>query len=145
MTLKTVLSELKPVRGMSSVIAVLFAGGDPASVSGDPATLQTSRETAEAELAKYRHAMDTCTSDAAYWGYLGSVEYWQMVVNVLKASELVGPDNLPDVPLPPRDGLVMDLCAKQAKFGSDVLRLSQARREASDAERAVAPAASAAP
>lgn len=127
MKLSEVLSQLYPTRGITSVLAATIGGGDIGSIIGGTADLGVTVAHAETELAKYRHLSNTCTSDAAYWGYMGDVEYWQVVVNLLKAAKLVGPDNLPDVPLPRRDGIVMDLLAEQRRFGDAVLRLAEQR------------------
>src|SRR5438105_143504 len=107
MNLQDAIKAIHSPKGFTSVIEALLGGGDARSIE-DQNALGKGRADAEAALAKAQKAQNECKSDAAYWGYMGDVCYWRAVVNIIKAAELVGPDNLPDVPLPQWGGVVMD-------------------------------------
>lgn len=119
MELAGVLEHLSPIVGLSSAI------GAPESVSGAGLTGIPTLEQAKARLSHFQERQDTCTSDYAYWGYAGQVSFWKVVVNLLDAAALVGPEHLPDVPLPARDGVVMDNMAALERFGAEVLRRAE--------------------
>lgn len=124
MKLIDALKKIAPVRGHSSMVAAIMSG-DLSSVSGRPAGFPL--EAAKAELAKVQKFQAEATSDAAYWGYMGDVSYWRAVVNLITAADLVGPDNLPDIPAPEPGGVVMDVCAKIERWGAAVLAEAQKR------------------
>lgn len=112
-----------PTRGFTSMLSAL-RGGDLKSVSGGKRA-EESLPDARKKLEDYKQAMFNAKSDAAYWGYMGDVSYWTAVVALLEAAEIVGPDNLPDVAYDETPGVVMDMCARQERFGQEVLRLSR--------------------
>lgn len=112
-----------PTRGISSVIAGLMSG-NLAPIGGDKFVAESLAQ-ARAKLEENRKAQRECKSDWAYWGYQGDISYWETVVSLLEAAEIVGPDNLPDVPFDNSAGVVMDICARQERFGEEVLRLSR--------------------
>jgi hypothetical protein len=120
MNLQQAIEGIHSPKGFTSVIEALFAGGDPNSIKDQNAIGKT-RADAEAELAKVQKAQSECKSDAAYWGYMGDISYWRAVVNIMQAAELVGADNLPDVPMPKWGGVVMDECSKVEDFGRRML------------------------
>ena len=124
MRLETVLEQLGgPSYGVTSVMATLLGGGDAGSISTQetPSTLQK----AERQLERATQAQANAQSDAAYWGYAGQVAYWDCIVNVLKAAEITGNDNLPDLPLPSRNGVVMDVQHKMREYGKQVLEAAR--------------------
>src|SRR3990167_7315523 len=102
MKLDDVLKELTPVVGLTSLI------GAPQSVSSRQALQPTLRQ-ARREYERVQAAQAASNSDAAYWGWEGQRAYWACLVSLLEATEITGEDNLPDVPLPKRIGVVMDL------------------------------------
>jgi len=136
MKLEDVLKEISPIVGMSSLIGGLL-GGDLKSVSGEKADLSIGLQKAEEELAKVQKAQSNCGSDYAYWGYMGQISYWKAVVNLFIASEIVGADNLPDVPIPKKEGVVMDLCSEMESFGQKVLQEAKKLKEKLDNQRYV--------
>jgi hypothetical protein len=112
-----------PTRGVTSVIAGLMSG-DVAPISGDKRVTESLTQARE-KLENIRTAQRECNSDWAWWAYQGDISYWETVVSLLEAAEIVGPDNLPDVPFDNSAGVVMDICARQERFGKEVLRLSR--------------------
>lgn len=127
MKLSDVLTKIHAPKGISTMIAACIES-DFDSVQKQNA-VGKSREQAEESLKKAQHLQENCGSDWAYWGYAGDVAYWKTAVNLLKAAELVGPDTLPDVPLPDLTGVVMDVQWKLEKFGEQVLKRAQELRE----------------
>lgn len=121
MKLSDALSRLRPIVGLTSLI------GAPNSISVERAGTGTALAEAQNKLAAAKAAQDACRSDAAYWGYEGQVAFWRCVVDLLKAAEITGPDNLPDVNLPDLEGgIVMDLCGRLEGFGRTVLCAAKA-------------------
>lgn len=125
MKLADALNKLSgPTRGFTSVIAATLGGGELKSVSGGKRAEESLPEARE-KLAHFQQAQRDCKSDAAYWGYMGDVSYWTAVIALLEAAEITGPDQLPDVQFDDRPGVVMDMCARQERFGLEVLRLAR--------------------
>lgn len=122
MKLSDVLQHIGPTVGLSSLI------GAPESVASSIAHTHVGivADKAREKLAEAKRLTAAAPSDYAYWGYAAQVSYWQMVCHLMEAAELVGPDNLPDVPLPGSDGIVMDLMAQQERFGREVLARAKA-------------------
>lgn len=119
MKLSHVLGQLEPVVGLTSLIAAPESIGTAAR--GIP-NLGAARD----HLTRARSAQAACKSDAAYWGYVGQIAYWRTVVNLLLAAEITGPGDLPDVPLPERGGVVMDMASDLENFGVRVARAAGA-------------------
>lgn len=123
MKLSDVMDRLAPVVGLSSAI------GAPGSVrtTGARANQVTLGGAAEA-LAHAEASQQAARSDAAYWGYQGQVSYWRAVVNLLKAAEITGPDDLPDIEpdFLGRTQVVMDACSSMERWSEQVLRAAEA-------------------
>jgi len=135
MNIAEAIKKVHAPKGVTSVIAGILSN-DFDSIR-DQSAVGVSLEAAEAKLAAATEAMNTASSDWSYWGYAGDVAYWECVVSLLKAADLVGADNLPDIPLPDLDGVVMDVQYKVSKWGKDVLAAARRATEGacSDAER----------
>jgi hypothetical protein len=127
MKLEEALSKIYAPKGVSSVIAGILSG-DFAPIR-DQSAIGVSLEKAKAELQSANDAMSKCKSDWAYWGYAGDVAYWRCVVSLLEASLITGAENLPDVPMPNLNGVVMDVQYNLEKWGSDVLAKAQETKE----------------
>jgi len=124
MELQEALSRIHAPKGMTSVISGMLSGDlDPIR---DQDAVGTSLAQAREKLESTQEAQRNCGSDWAYWGYQGDISYWKAVVSILEAADLVGANNLPDVPPPDRGGVVMDACSRVERFGSEVLRLAKA-------------------
>ena len=122
MNLKQALEPIAPVVGFSSLI------GAPGSVS-EERIVGADLQNAIKKLAEIKDAQKNCGSDYAYWGYEGQRAYWSAVVDILQAAELVGNDNLPDVPPPDTEGkVVMDACWYIQKYGRDILEKAEEMR-----------------
>jgi hypothetical protein len=118
--LSDILPRLGPVIGFSSLL------GAPGSVSSRQ-ELNPTLEQAQAQLDKVLTAQRNCQSDYAYWGYEGQKAYWRCLVDLCKAAEITGPDNLPDVALPKLEGqIVMSACGNMESFGRAVLAAAKA-------------------
>lgn len=120
MKLKYALKQIYPSQGATTVIAS-FMSGDNSSIKSIDVT-QKNVEELEKELQKVKDQQDNCGSDWAWWGYEGTISTLKASVNLLKAAAIVGADNLPDVELPSRDGVVMDIQANIVEFGEKVYR-----------------------
>jgi hypothetical protein len=125
MNVQQAISGIHAPKGVTSVIAGVMSGDfDPIR---DQSAVGTSLEGARAKLSAVKHAQDTCKSDWAYWGYQGGRSYWQAVVYILEAAELVGANNLPDIPIPDVSGkVVMDACSYIEQFGRNILETAKA-------------------
>lgn len=122
MKLQEALESIGPVVGLTSLI------GAPESVSTEQVA-SVKREEAEAKLRSLEERRDGARSDAAYWGYVGQIAYWSAIVDLLKAAELVGPDNLPDIEPPDLTGkVVMDAAGSLQSWGDRVLRAAEERK-----------------
>jgi len=126
MNVHEALNLIHAPKGATSVIAGLL-GGDSASIQDQDATGIALAEATE-KLKTAKRNQNDARSDAAWWGYAGDVAYWSAVVDILKAAELVGADNLPDVPAPKTDGVVMDVQYHVEQFGAAIL--TKARKAA---------------
>ena len=126
MTLQEALSQIHAPKGLSSVIEGVMRGDfDP--IREQDATGKTLGH-ARVELERVREAQANCKSDWAYWGYEGDKAYWQAVVSILEAAELVGPDSLPDIPVPNlQNCVVMDSCARLSNWGAAILKAAKER------------------
>jgi len=70
-------------------------------------------------------AWKNCQSDAAHWAYSGEHAYLKALCDILQAAEAVGPDNLPDLPLPRVEGeCLMTAISNVREFGEHVLGLA---------------------
>lgn len=119
MTLDYVLKNISAPMGLTSVVDAIFSG-DMNSISSKSAIGKTLSE-AKKHHEEARENQRNCTSDSAYWGYQGQVSYWSCVVNLLKASEIVGSENLKDISLPKKGGILMEMCRQLESFGKKVL------------------------
>lgn len=121
MTTKEAISMIHAPKGMTSIIAGVMSG-DYSVLPHDKGE-GSDLFKAKAEHDKYKKALNECKSDWAYWSILGDVAYWGAIVDILEAGELVGHENLPNVPAPNVEGLVvMDAIGKVESFGKEVLR-----------------------
>jgi hypothetical protein len=74
----------------------------------------------------------TATSDAEIEAIVGRITYWRTLIDVLHAADLVGPDNLPDVPVPIQGNAdIHKECERLSDFGQSVLRQAKAQKRAS--------------
>jgi hypothetical protein len=120
MNLQEALQSVHAVKGVSSIMAGVSTG-DYSVLPKEP-TLQSSIVEAKANIEKYQDMLNKCTSDWSYWSILGDLEYWESVHDILQSAELVGPDNLPDIPKPNTEGcVVMDAIGRVRDFGRDML------------------------
>lgn len=123
MTLKEALSAIYAPKGVTSIIEGL-AANDYSVLPHDKGKDATLLK-AEEMVAKHQNDIDNCKSDWSYWSILSDLEYWKAVRNILKAATLVGENNLPDVPKPKTEGLVvMDAIYEVTKFGDAILKQS---------------------
>jgi len=120
MKLKEILEKIQAPKGLTTVIAALHTG-DLKPAFSSKADVNTSLKDARNELEKVLAAQEVCGSDWAWWGYEGDKAYWRCLIYLLEAAEITGPDNLPEVKLPPLDGIVMDNCSEIERFGKAVL------------------------
>lgn len=123
MNVQEALSRIHAPKGVTSVISGVLSG-DFAPIreqNGSKSSLQQ----AQGKLASAREAQQNCGSDWAYWGYQGDISYWSAVVDILEAAEIVGADNLPDVPAPKTDGVVMDVCGRVERYGKEIRWLAE--------------------
>jgi len=124
MRLKDIVEKLKPVYGLTSLVAAF--GSCSHETIQNIESAENSLEEARKKLKAYQEAQDNCRSDAAYWGHQSSISYWKMICDLLEAATLKGPDNLPDVPSPDIEtGFVMDVQSRMEGFGRKVLELSR--------------------
>lgn len=124
MKLSEVLNKIHAPKGTSSIIAGALSGNWEPLQDQDAAGADLTR--ARTELARVTEAMNKSQSDWAYWGWAGDVAYWTAVVSLLEAAAITGPDNLPDVPLPDFNGVVMDVQYHLEQFGARVLEAAKA-------------------
>jgi hypothetical protein len=87
--------------------------------------LQASLALANTKLNEFKEALEHAPNDMVFYGFLGDIAYWETIINLLRAAQLVWPYNLPNVPLPSLEGLTMDLPTIVKKYGEEVLRLAQ--------------------
>lgn len=124
MKLSEALSKIHAPKGVTSIVAGAMSG-DFDSIRHQNAA-GVSLESARAKLRAAEEAQNKATSDWAYWGYAGDVAYWQCAVSLLEAAEICGADNLPDVPMPKLEGVVMDVQYEVARWGAAVLAKARA-------------------
>lgn len=128
MTLQEALSQIHGPVGQTTLIAGIL-DGDLSSAKRRE-IVGTSLKDARDHLEAVRKAQSECKSDYAFWGYEGEKAAWEAAVKILEAAEIVGPDDLPDVPLEMGGGVVMDECAKLDRWSAEVLRLAKHREAA---------------
>lgn len=126
--LQQALECIHAPKGVTSIIAAVATGDfDPIQI---PDAVGVSLQAASEQLMLATERQNNSQSDWAYWGYAGDIAYWRAVVNILRAAEITGPDNLPDVPPPDLENkVVMDACAEVERFGARVLREAHRQRE----------------
>jgi len=104
------------------------AGEYPKDENRAEGALAVSLEEAEEHLAIATKATESAKSDLGYWSNLGVQTGWQVAVNLLKAAQITGPDNLPDIPPPDSEGhVVMDAQGMVTDWSWRVL--AEARQE----------------
>ncbi len=119
MKLEDALAKIQGPVGFSSLVHGALSGDTSGLDRQSPAG--ATLEAARSKLAAVEKAQLNCKSDYAYWGYEGEAAAWRTATYLLEAAELVGPENLPDIPYPDGGGVVMDVCAKLERWGSAVL------------------------
>jgi len=126
MKLSEVLPQMYAPKGKATVMqALLSANFNPVQEQN---AIGKSLTEAKEQLRHYENLQANATSDWAWWGYAGDVVYWDCVVNLLKAAEITGPDNLPFVPFPNMDGVVMDVQSRLQKWGRQVYNLASEKK-----------------
>jgi hypothetical protein len=124
MTTKQAIEMIHAPKGMTSIIQGVMPG-DYSVIPHDKGK-DSDLNKAKGMVLKYQQELNDCKSDWSYWSILGDLEYWKAIVSILEAGELAGHDNLPDVPAPNMDGLVvMDAISNVSEFGNTVLRLAK--------------------
>lgn len=122
MKVTEVLSMIDAPKGLTSIINGISQ--NDFSVMPHQKGLNATLEIAEEKVKLHQKQIDECKSDWAYWSILGDLEYWKAVKNILKAAELVGEDNMPDVSFKNDGVVVMDAIYKVTQFGELVLKLA---------------------
>jgi len=122
MKVTEILSMIHAPKGLTSVIAGIAQ--NDFSVIPHQKGLNASLEIADEKIKLHEKQIAECTSDWAYWSILGDLEYWKAVRNILKAAELVGEDNMPEVEFKNDGGVAMDAIYNVKKFGELVLKLA---------------------
>lgn len=122
MKVTEVLSMIDAPKGLTSIIEGIAQ--NDFSVMPHQKGLNATLEIAEEKVKLHQKQIDECKSDGAYWSILGDLEYWKAVKNILKAAELVGEDNLPEVAFKNDGVVVMDAIYKVTQFGELVLKLA---------------------
>ena len=117
-----VAARIGPMYGLTTMI------DSPASVDiRQPEVERLTLGGAREKLAHMLQMREDARSDAAYWGYDSQCAYWQCIVSLLEAAQIVGRDLLPDVEIPDLSGqVVMDANWDLIQFGARVLELAQA-------------------
>jgi len=119
MNLQEALQPVRSVQGVTSIIAGVLSG-DFGAIN-DPEALTDGLAQARNALARVTQAQDKATSDASWWGYNGQRSYWEAVVDILEAAELVGEANLPDIEPPVTKGkVVMDAQYAISAYGKAI-------------------------
>jgi hypothetical protein len=118
MKLKDALKKIYPAQGMTTVISALMTK-DFSSIK-EIDIIGKGLKQLEKELEETKKAQNNCGSDWAYWGYEGTISYLNSAIYILKASDIVGPDNLSDVEEPSKDGVVMDVQSNIEQFGKKI-------------------------
>lgn len=124
MELSKAINSIHSPKGVTTFIDAL-TNGDFGPIDAQNATGIGIVE-AKQKLEGYLDAQRNCKSDAAYWGYMGDISYWRAVVDILEASEITGPESLPDINPPDLLGCaVMDACSRVEKFGKAILEAAK--------------------
>lgn len=119
MKLHDMLASFSAPKGVTSILAGLSTGDS--SVLPHQNALTASREHAEQMVVKYDQAINECKSDWAYWSIMADKIYWEASLNILKGAELVGADNMPDIPFEDKGGVVMDAIFHVQQYGESIL------------------------
>ena len=127
MKLADALLHIRPPYGATTIVAAVMSGDFDPIKRGPSAT--ASREEAERQRDAAQERRDKATSDWSYWGYWAERHAWASLANLLAAAAISGADDLPDVPGPPFEGVVMDVGAKMERWSADVLAAAQRRRK----------------
>ena len=127
MTLEEALSKIHQPAGATSLIAALMPGGDLNSIASAE-SIEKNIDIVKEGLSDARLAQQAATSDAAYWGYVGQIAYLSALADILKAVAITGPDDLPYIPAPKTDGVLMDVCANIEGYGKSVLKAAKSTR-----------------
>jgi hypothetical protein len=137
MNIQEALQRLGPPPvGFSSMIAA------PNSVSGEGAekTPQITIAQVNEKLEQLGTSLRACKSDAEYWGYAAQESYWKAVHSMLEAAEITGPEDIPDLPAPKLNGVLMDMMGQQEAYGRRILECAHELRVARQAtDRPVMP------
>lgn len=127
MKLSEALSKIYPAQGATTLMAALLSG-DGKSIKS-PDIIGKGIEQLEAELKKAEEDQNNCGSDWAYWGYEGTISYLKSAIWILMAADIVGENNLADVPEINRSGVVMDVQGRVEDFGRKIYTEAVKARE----------------
>ena len=120
MTVQQAISNIHAPKGMTSIISGVMSGDY--SVLPHDKGVDADLAKAKEMVAQSKKQLDECKSDWSYWSILSDLEYWKAIENILQAAVLVGENNLPDIPKPDMEGLVvMDAISKVSKYGDAIL------------------------
>jgi hypothetical protein len=104
-----------------SKIIQLLPGTD--SVPYYPDDLQRTLKENEQKLSGLEGGQKRCSSDYSYWGYVVDINYYNGIVNILKAAKILGVDNMPNIPVPQEyDGYKDNIKA----YGNAVFKIAKA-------------------
>lgn len=119
---------------LSSVFANLelpknatFALKAPNSVGVKPKSIPPSAVIRK-RITAMNNCAGSCASDAEFWGYETQAAYYRCLLNLVKAAEITGADNLPDVAIPVFGGEnPEDDVARLEGFGRQVLAAAESQ------------------
>lgn len=120
MTVHEAINNIHAPKGLTSILAGISTGDF--SVLPHKNGLNADYEKAKEMVVKHTKQLNECTSDWSYWSVLGDLSYWEAIQNILEAATIVGENNLPDIPKPDMEGLVvMDSISCVERYGKAIL------------------------
>lgn len=120
MKLSEILAQIEAPKGLSSVLAGISQSDYTVLPHMDGLTAKLS--IAEEKVAQYEKQINECQSDWYYWSILGDLSYWRAVLNILRGADLVGENNMPNMPYEKKGMVVMDVIGNLEDYGKSVYR-----------------------
>ena len=122
MTLQQALSNISAPKGFTSLVNSLITG-DLSNIDTPDIKKLSNTEIAD-KVKELQQKLADCKSDSEYWSILSNITYCTTVILIKSAADLVGENNLPDVPPPELKTMLMVAIENLEQYGKNIYKQS---------------------
>lgn len=122
MTLQQALSNISAPKGFTSLVNSLITG-DLSNIDTPDIKKLSNTEIAD-KVKELQQKLADCKSDSEHWSILSNITYCNTVILIKSAADLVGENNLPDVPPPELKTMLMVAIENLENYGKNIYKQS---------------------